>query len=496
MQSFPGAAGTAAALRAIFDVRSYADGTHRVDVTISNSLNVSTAREVAYGVNIRLAGASVFTRSGIRTPGPNPFSAMNASDNTYTVANHGLAVGDTIRVTGGAGAGKLRVVTHVLGVSSVKLNYPFEVSLPVTWEKLPFVQPYLTRWRGTFSTTGFTEAATVPDVRPFQLANAFPSYLDRVARPSRSTTGPWFEPFRIGDLIHPLAAPGARPEIGLYPAWVAQYIVHRGTDQRAYMLGMGGNVAGAVSLHVDDTDGSMLLLDNHPDFFMATVDPTGASGVASSGGLDRGVLYAPEVGAAHTPALSFVPYLFTGERFYLDELKYWANAAMLTWSWERKGAAGLVTAQQVRSMGWGLRDLANAAAYTPDDDPHRAYFTEKTNNNLAELDRLALAEPDPLGGSLLGYPKDNMLQVFMQSFAAWAFDHVGKQGFRTPLYVRRLVTYWNGLYNAHPSFDKRYVGSYQMLIFNPSTGAPFSSYGSLFDYNFNWRSYQPWKAYP
>jgi len=188
--------------------------------------------------------------------------------------------------------------------------------------------------------------------------------------------------------------------------------------------------------------------------------------------------------------------LITGDRFYLDEMKYWANASMLSWDWLRGSAAGLLTAQQLRAIAWGIRDIADVAAYAPDTDPQKAYFLAKLSNNITDLDRMASAEPDSLGGSVFGQPSSSMQQIFMQAFAAWAFDHVAKQGFQRLQYLDRLVRYWNNLYNAHPAFDRRYVISYQTCLVNATTGASFRSYADLFDYNYNRRPVDPWKNYP
>lgn len=168
---------------------------------------------------------------------------------------------------------------------------------------------------------------------------------------------------------------------------------------------------------------------------------------------------------------------------------------MLSWDWLRGSAAGLLTSQQVRAIAWGIRDIADVAAYAPDGDPQKAYFLTKLSNNIADLDRMAAAEPDALGGSIFAQPASSLQQIFMQGFAAWAFDHVGKQGFQPPRYLERLVRYWNNLYNAHPGFDRRYVISYQTSIVNATNGASFSSYADMFDYNYNRRPVDPWKNY-
>ncbi len=52
-------------LRVIFDVRSYASGGHRIDITVENCLDVANADELTYDVAISVAGANVFTKAGV-----------------------------------------------------------------------------------------------------------------------------------------------------------------------------------------------------------------------------------------------------------------------------------------------------------------------------------------------------------------------------------------------------------------------------------------------
>src|SRR5262249_13604330 len=101
--------------------------------------------------------------------------------------------------------------------------------------------------------------------------------------------------------------------------------------------------------------------------------------------------YAPGGGwtpdGAHTPSLTYVPYLVTGSHYYLDELQAQASWQLASlWPDGRGNSAGLFDghAFQVRNQAWGLRDVTDAAFITPDSNPLKSYFVEKVNANLTD----------------------------------------------------------------------------------------------------------------
>jgi hypothetical protein len=245
-----------------------------------------------------------------------------------------------------------------------------------------------------------------------------------------------------------------------------------------------GDLAGSFSIHSTEPDGRRTNLDNRPGFFFG-VQGDGNNGPAGGRPNTYGRGYYGEDGAAHQPSLAYVPYLLTGDRYYLDELKSWADFAMMSWLWLRNDGAGLMTAQQLRGLGWGLRDLADAAAASPDDDPDKAYFVSRIHNNINDLDSRAAREGDPLGGSLVIDQLDpkKPTQIFMQAFFIWALDHVAKQGFPASAYLRRIATYYNNLTSPSSGFMLEQVTGYLLNIAD-SSGRFFPSYTALRDYNF------------
>jgi len=93
---------------------------------------------------------------------------------------------------------------------------------------------------------------------------------------------------------------------------------------------------------------------------------------------------------AHQPAFAYIPYLITGDWYFLEEL-YFLGARDLgvnvggSQIYGRHDSWGWFSDQdvQTRAQAWGRRDIAEAGFMAPDGSPEKAYFTEKVNNNLA-----------------------------------------------------------------------------------------------------------------
>ena len=69
---------------------------------------------------------------------------------------------------------------------------------------------------------------------------------------------------------------------------------------------------------------------------------------------------------AHQPSLAYLPYLLTGEYYFLEELHFWATSNSLETDPGNRGyEKGLIHWQQVRGQAWSLRTLGHAAYITP-----------------------------------------------------------------------------------------------------------------------------------
>jgi hypothetical protein len=94
-----------------------------------------------------------------------------------------------------------------------------------------------------------------------------------------------------------------------------------------------------------------------------------------------------DLSKAHTPGVSYIPYLVTGDMYFLDELQFWAASHLLTafpntLDWQRHGTWAFLNFYN-NDRYWVLRDLGHAALITPDGHPLKNYFLQKFKKNMA-----------------------------------------------------------------------------------------------------------------
>ncbi len=189
-------------------------------------------------------------------------------------------------------------------------------------------------------------------------------------RAAQSALGPMANVF----LQPNFGSTGGRWDIGPLPRWTALYLVTQ--DQRAYESMMANaDAAGAVPVHYrnENTDLPINTIDN-PNLTVYTysanvpksADPT---------------IWSPDT--AHQASFTYVPYLLTGDRFYLDEAMFWAswNVFMLPSDYRYKEQS-LINRQQIRGQAWALRSIGEAYRILPDAHPMKAYFTTLLDSNL------------------------------------------------------------------------------------------------------------------
>ncbi|MDR0756680.1 MAG: hypothetical protein LBF85_02415, partial [Tannerella sp.] len=472
----------------IWDVRIYNDGTARVDVTVENVRDVATADGIVYGVDITLNGLNVFHRDAA-TPGTNPLTTDGC---TSTSVNNGLETGNYIRLTSGAQAGEVAIVGSA---SDTFGSYPVCFSGAqenVAWERVLY-HPYATRWRRTFATDGLTEAAVVPDFAPFIAAGAVPAYMPTVKNPTHTINrgqGERFDILNFGRMTMYMPTGGGREDIGPYPDWTAQYIVHRTATLRGYML-VNGDLAGSWSGHFTRQDPSEIVtVDERPDYWL---DKRAWGDNKPLNNL-RGTTNNPD--GAHVPSLACVPYLVTGDRYYNDEMLHYANHAVLASNPGydgRLGEKGLIWQNQMRGWAWRFRDITDAANYLPDDHRYKAYFTAIMNNNLKAADEYSDAHPSPLGFLPFGTERRGEAAIssfpWQYAYMAWSLDHAIRQnaGDDGSVMRDRILTLALSSLNGGADFPPEYAPMNWPVIGTwTETGEIryFTTWKEIFDVNF------------
>ncbi len=178
-------------------------------------------------------------------------------------------------------------------------------------------------------------------------------------------------------LLEPfMPQPGGRQDIGPLPRFAARYLLSM--DRRAGESTLGsGDLSGSWPIHLRDRNtGLPVSIETYPDIFWDNLPGTSAG----TGSLvpDR----------AHQPSLAYVPYLVTGDHYYLEEMQFWT-----TWNWviaapgDRDRGDGILGGNlQTRGHAWVLRNLGHTAYATPDVHPLKNYFIQRLNNAIAWYD--------------------------------------------------------------------------------------------------------------
>ena len=181
---------------------------------------------------------------------------------------------------------------------------------------------------------------------------------------------------------------------------------------------------------------------------------------------------------AHQPSIAYVPYLLTGDRYYAEEMAFWANYSMLrTYPQDGvRGANGILAYNEVRGYGWALRNMADAAAYYPDASPVRAYLAQKVTANLQWLDNYANAQgpSNPFKIMWLNKRPDGAQYISMweQNYLAHAIDRANKQGFAGGLAHRDAIARFQlKMFTSDPDYPRAQAAPYVVAVGTP--GNPF-----------------------
>jgi hypothetical protein len=245
-------------------------------------------------------------------------------------------------------------------------------------------------------------------------------------------------PMASGDLTEYMPEAGAHDDIGLLPRFAALYLLTADPRARDNVLANGGT-GGSYGIHYrDQATGMPVSLLDYPYMTLLgrpgdTVNPATKKSEAFPDVSDSLATLTPD--SAHQPSIAYLPYLLTGDAFYLDELQFWANYNMLESNpYYRDFEKGLLKWNQVRGQGWALRTLGDAAYITPDTHPLKQYFTDRLRYNL---EWYAKEYPHNQKANALGYLANGYAIVYdnyglapwQDDFFTSAVGHLVEMGF-------------------------------------------------------------------
>jgi hypothetical protein len=444
-----------------------------------------------------LAGALVHESRHTAAPAsttdgtPHPFLRVNFDRRVYNDATARLDV-------------SVENVLDKAGATTVTYDVAVRVNGNVVFNRTAVQHYYLTRWRKVF-TIGTTPLGSVtPDIVPFNQARALPPYLSIVTNTVSSPTGATFDILRQGALDANMPAHGGRAELAPYPDWTARYLVHRNPTQRSFVLG-NGDLSGSWPIHVRESEtstkagigtGRYVSLDQRPtiwydsrakdaglDYIKGTPLPIREYGSLTPGPGQTALI--PDT--AHQPSIAYVPYLLTGDRYYAEEMAFWANYSMMrTYDGDGvRNSKGVMANNEVRGFGWALRNLVDAAAYYPDASPMRAYLAAKLAHNLEWLDAYANsqdsgANPFRILWLYMRPDGDEYIGLWEQNYLAYAIDRANKQGFSGGLAHRDAIARFQlKLFTSDPAYPRSDGAPYIVGVGTPAAGGGFNFFRSM-----------------
>jgi hypothetical protein len=242
------------------------------------------------------------------------------------------------------------------------------------------------RWHAIVWSEGSREPMVRYDIPYFVASGLVPHYDSsiRVSSQALAEDGRLLEkadrgPMGTGTVTPYMPMTGMRSDIGPLPEWTAQYLLSMDSRARALMF-TNADAGASMPIHYRDQATDLpVSLDRHPGLTMAFGTPTPAD--AFPGVQIRTNPWTLDV--AHHPSLAYVPYLVTGDLFYLEEVMFWGDWVMGSVDPGLRGMnKGLLWGNQMRGTAWAVRTLGQAAIILPDAHPMKKYFNAKLQNNL------------------------------------------------------------------------------------------------------------------
>ncbi|WP_423823443.1 hypothetical protein V5738_05670 [Salinisphaera sp. SPP-AMP-43] len=301
-----------------------------------------------------------------------------------------------------------------------------------------------TRWHHVLWTRSAPELYVEPSVKYLQSTGAISNYAD--LSPSEDfldSVRQQVMPMHHGDQTPDMGATGAQAGIGPLPRWTSTFVVSG--DRRAFNWMLANDDAvGSYSFHYRDShSGRPVTIVDYPYITIAGLNWARRAG----GSYERDLLPSCETTCsnpnhfdmAHHPSIGYVPYLVTGDFYYLEELQFTASYIEL---WANPGYRNtdkgrlLRAYQQVRSQAWNLRSISDAAFATPDDDPMKSYFVNQIDYivqdylaNYVDDTGHELHTLDGFGAIhyASGSSADTSIPPWQADFFTWAAGHAAEQ---------------------------------------------------------------------
>ena len=242
------------------------------------------------------------------------------------------------------------------------------------------------RWQSTPRPVTVTPAALIA-------AGLVPKYSASVSQglsPSQSPST--YTPMGLAGQSEFMASGGGGAEIGPVTRHQADYLINQSPTSLASMMAQA-EAAGTWGWHFRDKNTNAPL--NGITYPKASMDPSGSptpyfpfpwSLNNDNDPPPLGTrLRTLQWDSAHQPALNYVPFLLTGDPYYLEGLQFQVGANMFDLAWVNSGRHSHNSYGAIRAHAWSLRTDASAVLATPDTVPNwllpKSYYTTWLEDN-------------------------------------------------------------------------------------------------------------------
>lgn len=408
------------------------------------------AGTVNYSVEIREAGTSYRTslRDALKNGGDawlsgplvNEWRARVAPVDANKAAHPGLRVLFDARFESNK-RGRASITIENVESTAARGDRTYDITMTdergtVLFSQTAITQPYQTRYRKVFQFGGAASPIVTPDIALLKKSRSILNYTDTPLPASAvdNIVSQWTKSkrglFDSGIVTSAMPNTGGRMDIGPLPAWTVIALLSSNPKAHEVMYDAAER-AGVFSVHYRDAEtGDIISINKHPTVTLGSAsqwsDPADRLPNTT---LPRTTPHQPDT--AHQPSLAFVPYMLSGDRYYLDELYFWADWNLISMHHDyREKEKGLVHNDQVRGQAWSMRTLAHAAWIAPGSDWQAAYFDDKVKQNLSWYATNAVPM-NPLGwwkgtsssdGSLDLAPEPGMSPDVTHWFSPWMND--------------------------------------------------------------------------
>ena len=277
---------------------------------------------------------------------------------------------------------------------------------------------------------------------------------------------------------------GGRGDIGPYPQWTAKYLLSQ--DPRALEIMIANaDAAAAVDVHYRDEKTDFPIdLDKYPNLSINAAWSTPVLPAVVNGTTIW------EADIAHQASFAYVPYLITGDTFYLDEMMFWTawNAAAPNPVYRGAGF-GLAKDNQVRGQAWAMRALGETFRSLPDGHARKAYFSNRLDANLEWYANQYPRNPNasqlyPLN-ALPKPDEPHLTGPWQNDYFGIVFSQLAENSDPKAFEMLDWLSRFNlGRFNSESKgFCTAYAAGYYFSIQN-SNKNPYTSWNELFQANF------------